>query len=262
VVTAGYDRYLIEFGDYVGLDTRSPIWQNGPSMGSIKILGGFVEYIVAVVKHYYLISTSAFLTLVLPWLQHRVLQRPIVQADIQTFIDKYSFWIGLGLLFLATFRAWSEERDAREKAEGVSPEALRRRVEELEERLQGRRITDRQKQQFAETVARLQLRGRTIRIVCYSDFDSEAKSYWGELLKLFQRNEIYVGANSDSYVHKTDPFGLLLVAQDPNNLKGWAGTVAELLRSAQIDFVTTHEDITTTEDWCYLRVGKKPEQAI
>jgi len=78
---------------------------------AIKLVDRFVEYLGAVVKHYYLITTGAILTLILPWLEDRYFPSASAQTDLKFFIDRWSLPLGMALLFLATFRAWSEQRE-------------------------------------------------------------------------------------------------------------------------------------------------------
>jgi hypothetical protein len=77
---------------------------------AIKLVDRLVEYSVAVVKQYYLITTGAILTLVLPWLEDRYFASA-AQTDLKFFIDRWSLRVGIALLFIATFRAWNEQRE-------------------------------------------------------------------------------------------------------------------------------------------------------
>jgi hypothetical protein len=57
---------------------------------AIKLVDRLVEYsVVAVVKQYYLITTGAILTLVLPWLEDRYFASA-AQTDLKFFIDRWS----------------------------------------------------------------------------------------------------------------------------------------------------------------------------
>lgn len=85
-------------------------------------------------KHIYLLLTGVVLTLA-PLIEEHVFRTKAAQLDWRLFIDSYSQPIGLFALFLATFRAWSEERGEREKAERATPEALKEEVRSLTARL-------------------------------------------------------------------------------------------------------------------------------
>jgi hypothetical protein len=100
---------------------------------TIKVGDRFVEYLGAVVKHYYLITTGAILTLILPWLETRYLTSVAAQTDLKLFIDRWSLPVGMALLFFATFRAWNEQKEI---AEAASPEGLRAEVSRLESKLE------------------------------------------------------------------------------------------------------------------------------
>jgi hypothetical protein len=78
---------------------------------AIKVGDRFVEYLVAVIKHYYLITSGAILTLILPWLEDRYFTSAAAQTDLQFFIHRLSLPVGVTLLFIATFRAWNEQSE-------------------------------------------------------------------------------------------------------------------------------------------------------
>lgn len=83
-------------------------------------------------KHFYLILTGVVLTLA-PLIEARVFKTQIAETDWRLFIDSYSQPIGLFFLFLATFRAWNEQKEI---AETASPEGLRADVSRLESKVE------------------------------------------------------------------------------------------------------------------------------
>jgi hypothetical protein len=120
------------------------------------------QYIGAVVRHFYLVGTAVLLTF-LPFLG-MIVPSQSFKERIDAFaasVPNWNRWPALLFAFLATFLAWKEEREARERAEKASPEQLRDELENIKAELDQRRLrewprlTDEQKSRLSKALGQI-----------------------------------------------------------------------------------------------------------
>ena len=97
----------------------------------IKTADRLVEYLGAVTRHGWFLWVGIFLTF-LPTVEKLWFTSPAANADLDFFIQRVSWPVGLVLVFVATFRAWNEQKEIADKA---APEALQAEVEALKAHL-------------------------------------------------------------------------------------------------------------------------------
>jgi hypothetical protein len=146
-----------------------------------KYAGRFIDYLVAVVRHYVLLLGGAFLTFILPHIETGVFTSAEAQADIQALVNHFSIPIGCTLLFFATFLSWNEQKDLAEKS---SPENLKA---ELVKQLSPREFTEEQADLLSSTLEELRSETGSLfgLVVVANPVNSEAVHYgmemWGRL---------------------------------------------------------------------------------
>lgn len=184
-------------------------------MEAIETIERFIAYLRAVVKHYFLMISGALLTLVLPWIKSEILSDPKKLSLLQSLIDKYSLWIGLALIFVATFRAWNEEH---EKAHANADiDGLRQQVAELQAQV-GRHITAEQRRLFEIACKRMDTSAISLSpVIFHRTISTEALNYALELVELFRSNKIEIGVPAGTDLPQFDNLGLAPVVGNPDS---------------------------------------------
>jgi hypothetical protein len=216
----------------------------------------FVQYVCAVVKHFYLIGVGIFFTF-LPFAESIPFRAIQTGALVIQPYHIWSRWIGLSLIFLATFLAWNAERDAREIAE-ASPENLQQRIGELE-RKQRRRITSAQRKLFLDAAQRVDIKqiGSSIYISC-REGDGEAGTYFLDLIDLFE--SVNISARGGPHISGSDydSLGLAVIIPNPDSKSDRAKVIIDLLNSAKIEYKLARKGDDPLES-LRLHVGKQME---
>lgn len=180
-------------------------------------------------KHFYLILTGVVLTLA-PLIEGRIFKTQIAQTDWRLFIDSYSQPIGLFLLFLATFRAWNEQKEI---AETASPEGLRAELAELR-RNQQRTLTQDQIEimsAYFRSVPREEKTGISIKV---RQNNPESGRYAEELSRFCAWHALGGGISADAGISR-DLVGLVIRVKDNRAAPPIARHLSEALRLANIE---------------------------